>query len=139
MSKVRNLGARLSSNPETKVVTNAQGLNGQVNVTENGKQFYVADCLIAQGAKPIKKSVIIWADDNGRFPLSVAEYNEYMKGEVSEGRLVRFDDVTPYEVEGKTFTHVTLLVMDGESEATVISTFAKRQTARVAKEGEDLG
>lgn len=141
MSEVINLGARLSSNPETKVVSHVQGANGQVNETTNGKQFYVADCLIALGAKPVKKSISIWANDKGQFDLSVAEYNKYMKDKVSEGKLVRFDDLTPYEVDGNTFTHATLLVMAGESEATILTSFVKRQSrvATPAGAGEDLG
>lgn len=145
MSEVINLGAELSSNPKTKVVAHVQGLDGRVNATETGKLFYVGKCLVINGAKPETKSVTIWANNNGQFDLSVVQYNKYMKDKVSEGRLVRFDGdngLLPYEVEGNIFDYATLLVMDGESESAMVTSFNKRQSrVRLAAPttGEDLG
>jgi hypothetical protein len=132
MSKVILKGARLSNNPNTGTIANAQGVNGLVNVTVNDKQFYQADALVMDGLTPIIKTTSIWADENGKFPLSVAEYNEYMKGETTEGEVVRFDDVKPYEIDGKTYTHVKLLVLKSESPVDVINAYAKRQARAVA-------
>lgn len=132
MSKVILKGARLSNNPNTKTIANEQGVNGLVNVTENGKQFYQADAMILDGLTPVVKTTTIWANEDGKFPLSVAEYNEYMKGQSTTGSLVRFDDVPVYNVEGNLFTHVKLLVLEGESESAVCAAFIKRQQATTA-------
>jgi hypothetical protein len=126
MATVILKGARLSNNPETKTIANEQGVNGLVNVTSNGKQFYQTDVTLLNGLTPVNKTHTVWADDNGKFPVSVAEYNEMYKGEKTQGKLVRFDEIPTYEVEGKEFNHVTLLVMEGESESAVIAGWIKR-------------
>lgn len=138
MSKVILKGARLSNNPKTATIANEQGVGGLVNVTINGKLFYQADAVVLNGLTPVVKTVSIWADDNGKFKLSVAEYNEMLKGEVTSGKLVRFDDIPSYDVEGKTYTHVTLLVMDTESETDVINSYMKRQANAKATAGKPI-
>ena len=138
MAKVVIKGARLSSNPETKVVGHDQGLAGKVNSTQNGKLFYVAECIVMAGMNAVKKSATIWADDNGRFALSVDEYNKLFAGETTNGELVTFDDVPSYQVENsngemKTYTHVKLLVLDGEKDIDVLNAWAKRQANQTAQ------
>lgn len=130
MSKVRLLGARLSSNPETKKVAHEQGLAGVVNVTNTGKLFYVTEALILKGMTPIVKSTMVWANDNNRFALSADDYNSLIKGEISEGELERFDDVPSYDVDGKTYTHVELLVMKGQRSVDVRDSWVKGQLNR---------
>lgn len=127
MSKVILKGARLSNNPTTATIACAQGLNGVVNVTTNGKLFYQADALVMDGLTPIVRTTTIWANEDGKFPLSIADYNVYMKGETTEGDIVRFDDVAPYEIDGKTFTHVRLLVLKNESPVDVLNAYARRR------------
>lgn len=139
MNKVRILGARLSTNPDTKKVNHEQGLAGFVNATENGKLFYVVDCMVHKGIVPVRKSQLVWADDNGRFPVSVEDYNTYSRGQELQGKLVTFNDMPEYEVDGKKFTHVELLVMDGQDEATIANNWAKRQIAQNGGESGERG
>ena len=127
MSKVRIIGARLSSNPETAVIQHEQGINGVVNTTTNGKLFYVVDALVMKGTLPIVKSQMFWADNNGRFALSAGDYNKFNAGKEIDGGLVRFEDVPPYQVDGKTYTHVELLVFEGQENAQVVGAYIKRQ------------
>lgn len=127
MSKVRILGARLSTNPETLLQEHTQGLNGMVNKTVNDKLFYVVAAQFMVGLTPVVKSQIVWADANNKFALSIPEYNEAYSGKEVEGKLVTFNDVPAYTVEGKEFTHVTLPVFEGQSEATIVSAWIKRQ------------
>jgi len=132
MSKVRILGARLSSNPQTATVQHPQGINGVVNATTNGKLFYVADAVIMKGMNPIKKSTSIWANEQSQFAFSMEEYNAYNKDTVVEGQLQRFEDVPPYTVPDsagvlRTYTHVELLVLEGENPNTVVGNWIKRQ------------
>lgn len=128
MQKVTILGARLSSNPETKTVQNTQGINGIVNATVNAKQFYVVDALLMKGLTPVVKSQLVWADENGKFAVSCEDFDKYNKGKELNGQLTRFSDVPEYEVDGKKFTHVELLVMEGQDEAAIVGNFIKRQT-----------
>lgn len=126
MGKVRIIGARLSSNPTTKVSDHEQGLNGQINETVNNKLFYVVDAMVLKGLTPVVKSQMVWADDNGRFAISAADYNEFNAGLTVDGKLVRFEGLTPYDVDGVMYDHAELLVLDGQSESDVINAFVKR-------------
>jgi hypothetical protein len=127
MAKVIILGARLSTNPATAKIEHPQGLNGICNVTGSGKKFYVVDATVLKGTVPVTKSTIVWADANGRFPLSVEDYNKYNQGSMEEGELVKFENLAPYKVDGKEYTNVTLLVMKGQKESDVLNDFVKRQ------------
>lgn len=140
MSKVIIKNARLSSNPNTATIANAQGINGMVNVTTNGKLFYVVDAIVMDGMNPIKKSSTVWADDNGNFALSAEEYTALFGGTSTEGELMTFDDVPEYTVADskgveKKYTHVRLLVLQGEVPAKVVSAWITRnqQQAKAKK------
>ncbi len=113
-------------------VAHEQGVNGLVNKTSTGKLFMVLPYLTIQGGVPVSKSRTIWADANGRFATSAEEYNSYFAGSKLEGKIVRFDDIPEYEVEGKKFTHVNLLVLEGETETSVLASFLRTQALRAS-------
>ena len=135
MSKVRLLGARLSENPATIVISHPQGVNGLVNKTGTGKLFYVVSTMAMDGMNPVVKSRMVWANDNSIFALSGDDYNSFNKGVEVEGELQRFDDVKPYKIEDRVFTHVKLLVFKGENPIDVIREWENSQANRATGNG----
>lgn len=118
--------ARLSANPETKVVAHPEGVNGQVNVTENGKKFYLYDMKVRVDRNTSKtERVMVWENEDGHFPFSAEEHDEDFAGR-QEGELELFD-VDPYEVEGNTYDYVRLIVLKGEDRDRVLRRFEKTQ------------
>lgn len=138
MSRIKLLGARLSSNPETEKVAHEQGVGGLVNRTTTGKLFYVVAAMVMDGMNPIVKSRNIWANDNGLFAISAADYDTFNKGQSAEGVLQRFDDVQPYQVDGKTYNHVKLLVFEDENPIDVINAWTRTQANRGTNAGNGI-
>lgn len=131
--QVKLLGARLSTNPETKVIAHADGVNGQCNVTTNGKKFYVVDYRYMQGGLFSKKAIVMWSDDNGQFPVPASEYND-SKGLEQTATLVRFgreEGVIPYEIDGKFVDNVTLLIFEDQDTLSVFNSWKKGQENRL--------
>lgn len=133
---------RLSSNPNTGLIDHAQGINGKVNTTTNGKLFFVVDCILLDGMNPVRKSSTIWADDNGKFALSAEDYTAMFSRTETQGELVTFDSVPEYSVEDskgvvRKYDYVRLLVLEGEDASKVVSKWIDRSanaaTAAAAK------
>lgn len=140
MSKrIKFKGVRLSENTETKVIANINGVNGFANEAANGNQFYIADFIILDGARPVAKSEVIWAGDDGKFVQSAEEYREDMQAMSDEKELrghlfteeydYSFNDRTGKTVKAQT---VTLLCFDGQSETRIFNNWVKGQMARAA-------
>lgn len=136
LKTIRFIGARLSTNPDTKVVQHPQGVKGNVNITQKGKMFFVLDYRGVDGQRALTKSILVWADDNGRFDTSGDDYNEMLKtGDLDfEGyvmTLTKEDGILPYTVEGKTFDYVKRFIAnEPEAVANAVKEFNKQTLNR---------
>jgi len=137
LQKIRFIGARLSTNPDTAVVQHEQGVKGSVNATQTGKLFFVLDYRGTHDRKLMTKSVLVWADDNGKFDSSGDDYNSMLEtGDLDfEGTVMTLNKedhgILPYTVDGKTFDYVTMFIEnEPEAVANAVKAFNKQTLNR---------
>lgn len=151
-TKFKFVGTRLSANANSQavVVEHPQGVgNGVgkfVNQTSNGREFFMMDYrAVGADMKPFITSITVWANElTGKFDVSADDMEQMGRdGDLQrEGTMRKFVDgdkftgsedtikVLPYEIDGITYTHVTLPVFDGQDERDVLGAYNKTTATR---------
>lgn len=129
-------GFRLSNNPSTAVIetpstVGIEGLNGKINVTSDGRQFYLIE--FTDPMNPFQKSIVYTAAQNSGGPGGQAQWRiadpetiGHLKGQMVPGAIIT-KQVPAYEIQrsdGSTYTAntATVVVLGNES---IRAAFAK--------------
>jgi hypothetical protein len=136
-SKVLLEDIRLSDNPDKQVEDYANGINGKINVTEDGRKYYVAVFSDAENPLAQERTRIVSQNfDSQGNPVWKAGRPSKMKkfiGSLLPGEIVT-REVNDYEVGENTVSIYTCVVLKNES----ISTVFKQQGHEILGNQDDF-
>lgn len=121
-SKILLEDLRLSNNPDTEVVDDKDGIDGKINMTEDGRKFYVG--VFTDPTNPLaaeRYRVISQTTDSNDNPVWRAGRPSKMKkfvGNALPGDIIT-REVEEYEVGENTVSIYSCVVLKGESIKTV--------------------
>ena len=117
---------RLSNNPDSRLVDSPEGINGKINVTEDGRQFYMAmftdpqNPFSAAYSRMISQSTDsqgnpVWKSQRMK-PVNIKKF----VGTEIPGEIVT-KSVDEYEIGDNTVSIYTTVILKGESISTVFA------------------
>jgi hypothetical protein len=116
-AKLRLVNVKLSQNPDAKVENFADGIDGKINVGEDGRQYYIAEFedpenfLAPTRTKVLSQSSSPSGENQWRVP-NPKKLRTFMGKEVPAAIITRF--VEPYVVGERTVDTYTTIVLRGE-------------------------
>jgi len=122
-------GVRLSENPETIVEKDENGIEGKVNINKNGNKFVIIEIVDTSNFRKFHKRNLIYStNDKGKWPalppremiIALEEARNKKQPVRLIGRTVTHN-VQPYEIDGKTVSTYTTIVLSDENEITVFN------------------
>lgn len=127
MSTIEIVEIRLSGNPDTVIKNDANGINGKINETNDGRSFAIMTIQDRSNLRKFRTRQLIYsADEKGNWPaLTPKELQEEIKIARLEKRKLTLNgevvtrNVVPYEVGERTVNSYTTIVLSDENIVTV--------------------